>query len=84
MWNIKNNIKKQTKLNQFHRQREQSDGCQKMGLWGLGRIDVGIRKYKLVVTKPSQHREYSPKHFNNYVWCQVGTRNIRGKTLKSI
>ena len=57
-------------------------------VWGLGGKGEGVKKYKLVVTKYSQrckvqHRKYSQSHCNNFLWCQVGTRNVRN-TLPSM
>lgn len=53
----------QQNRNRF-RCREQTDNCQRGGVWGLGEKDEGIRQYKLVVTEEpqrwrSQHRKYS-------------------------
>ena len=33
MWNLKKNINEQTKQKQTHRYREQTDGCQRGGVW---------------------------------------------------
>ena len=35
IWNLKNKIHEQTKLKQIHRYREQTNGCQIGGGWGL-------------------------------------------------
>ena len=44
MWNVKNNINKQTKQKQTHRYREQTDGCQRRG--GLGHWVKKVKGWK--------------------------------------
>ena len=51
MWNRKNKINGQTKQNQIHRYREQTDG---RGIRGLGEKGEGIKKHKMAVTKQSR------------------------------
>ena len=77
MWNLKR--KKRTNKIETDSWTYRTDRC-----WMGRRLDgwvkkvKGLIKYKLVNTKQSQgcigeQREYSHLHFNNYVWCQVGT-----------
>ena len=50
MWNLKNNIIKQTNQNQTHRNRELPDGCQRVG--GIGELSKNgkrIKEYKWIV-----------------------------------
>ena len=37
---------------------------------------IKIGSYKQSQVCKVQHRKYSKKNSNNYVWCQVGTGNI--------
>ena len=51
MWNLENKINEQTKQQQTHKYRQQTDGCQMEGDWGLCEKVEGIKKYKLEVIK---------------------------------
>ena len=64
MWNLKNKINEQTNQKQTHRYKEQIDGCQVGGGWGMGKKEKGIKTYRSPVIKivkgcKVQHREYS-------------------------
>ena len=50
MWNLKSKINEQRKEKETHKERDQTDGCQRRKVEGLGEKGEEIEKYKLVVT----------------------------------
>ena len=77
MWNLNTKIDEQTKQKQTNRFREQIDGRKSRlkKVEGLRNTDYQLQKYSWGYEV--QNREYSQQYYNNYVWCQTGTKLIR-------
>ena len=77
MWNLKSKINEQRKEKETHKQRDQTDGCQRRKVEGLGEKGEEIEKYKLVVTNQSQGHKYGIRNIvNNIVITMYGARQV--------